>query len=315
MNKIANYYSTPTLIHLSRITALIEKSLREMLIRDDHLSYEYAGRTRELVFITGYSDEERSIPPFEHPMALDGVMNKKYIVVDLRKYVKQVNEKQMSLKDIITNYSAATFQINRAILLDMSLAEDSYKLQIVQDNLGIIFSNLMGTIINSTVKLNPRERVLVEMVCYDYVVYMFNKDLGKDSMREQCKTLLKKAKLTLTPTADMIDEVLTVSLTPESFLVCFENIKLILGEKAATLNIKVLFNNLSSFWFGPGAVETLMLAFEDTATMIALFMAAYNDASFKKSRLSTNIETVKRKIDKDSFSKLEAKIKEYSIYS
>ena len=63
-----------------------------------------------------------------------------------------------------------------------------------------------------------------------------------------------------------------------------------------------------------GAVETLMLAFEDRATIIALFLTAFNDASFKKSRLSTKIENVKRKIDKETFKKIELRLKEYSVY-
>ena len=99
---------------------------------------------------------KKEISPFEHPMMVDGVMNRKYIVVDLRKYVKQLNDKPSILKDVITNSSGALFQINRAILLDMSLAEDSYKLQIVQDNIALIFSNLISSVTNSIVNLNPK---------------------------------------------------------------------------------------------------------------------------------------------------------------
>ena len=58
---------------------------------------------------------------------IDGVMGRKYIVTDLRKYIKKVDDKPIVLKDIISNHSYAMFQINRAILLDIYLEDDGYK--------------------------------------------------------------------------------------------------------------------------------------------------------------------------------------------
>lgn len=314
MTKLLGYYGSPTLMHLTSRVVEIEKKIKELLLRDDRLSYEYTGRTRDFIFITGYNDEERELPPFEHPMLIDGVMSRKYIVVDLRKYVKQLNEKPNLLKESITNFAGATFQINRAILLDINLAEDSYKLQIVQDNIGLIFGNLVASIVNSIVNLNPKEKLYVEGVAYAYIIAMFNEDLNNEEMRDYIKPILKKAKLSLPLNVDMVDDLLTLNLTPKSFMECFDNIKKILGPKSVGLQLKSFYNNIASFWFGPGAAETLMLAFEDRATIICLFLTAYNDASFKKSRLSTNIENVKRKLDKETFKKIELKIKEYSIY-
>ncbi len=314
MSKLLGYYGSATLSHLAPKVADIEKKLRELLLRDDSLSYEYTGRERDFVFITGYNDEERDLSPFEHPMMVDGVMNRKYIVVDLRKYVKQLNDKPSILKDVITNSSGALFQINRAILLDMSLAEDSYKLQIVQDNIALIFSNLISSVTNSIVNLNPKEKLLVEGTAYAYIISMFNSELNNDEMRNYLKPILKKAKLTLPLNVDEVDSILSLNITAKSFMECFENIKKIVGPKSVSLQLKSFYNNISSFWFGPGAVETLMLAFEDRATIIALFLTAFNDASFKKSRLSTNIENVKRKIDKETFKKIELRLKEYSVY-
>mgnify|MGYP006345425853 CR=1 FL=1 len=123
--------------------------------------------------------------------------------------------------------------------------------------------------------------------------------------------MLRKAKLTLPLNVDMVDELLTINLNASNFPECFENIKFILGEKSVSLQLRPFYNTISNIWYGPGTMETVLLSLDNISTMLALYLTAYNDTSFKKSRLSTNIELVKRKIDKEAFKKIELKIKEY----
>ena len=311
MSKLLGFYGTTTLLHLGVRAIELEKKLRELLLRDDRLSYEFIGKNRDLIFITGCSLEEQELPPFDHPFMIDGVMGRKYIVTDLRKYIKKVDDKPIVLKDIISNHSYAMFQINRAILLDIYLEDDGYKLYLAQDNLGIIFANLIASAVNSIIKLNPKERLEVEGVCYMYVVAMFNKSYSRDDFSNYIKPLLRKAKLSLPVTVEIADNVMSTNILANTFMGCFENIQRVLGEKSKALQVKQLFNTLANVWYGPGTMETTLLSLEDISTMLALYLTAYNDTSFKKSRLSTNIELVKRKLDKEAFKKIELKIKEY----
>lgn len=312
MSKILGLYANSNLSFLASKVEAIEKKLKEYLIKDDFLSYEYFGKTRDFIFITGFNDEERELPPFDHPMMIDSVMNKKYIVVDLRKYVKQTTEKPATLKSILSNYSYAIFQINRAILLDMVLSGDSFKLQIVQENLAIIFSNIIASSINGVVRLTPKERLMIEGVCYCYVIGLFISDFTRDEKSNYLKPMLRKAKLTLPLNVDMVDELLTINLNASNFPECFENIKFILGEKSVSLQLRPFYNTISNIWYGPGTMETVLLSLDNISTMLALYLTAYNDITFKKSRITDFISIVKRKLDETAFKKIELKIKEYS---
>ncbi len=312
MSDILGLYASPRLSHLKSRALGIEKKIKEYVMMDDSLSYEYIGKTRDFLFITGWNDIEKELPPFDHPMLIDGLMNKKYIAIDLRKYVKSVTAKPTTLKEIISNYGYAMFQINRVILLDMSLADDSYKLQLVQENLAIIFSNLIASSINTMVKLNPMERVIVEGVAYIYVVGLFLNNYSKEEKLNYFKPILRNAKLSLPLNAMMTDTILGVNVNAKTFDECFENIRYVLGEKKAVVMLKPFYNTLSNLWYGPGTTETVLLSLEDISTMIALYLTAYNDATFKKSRISEGMLNVKRKIDAGNFKKIELRIAEYT---
>ena len=84
MSDILGLYASPRLSHLKSRALGIEKKIKEYVMMDDSLSYEYIGKTRDFLFITGWNDIEKELPPFDHPMLIDGLMNKKYIAIDLR---------------------------------------------------------------------------------------------------------------------------------------------------------------------------------------------------------------------------------------
>ena len=50
MSKLLGFYSTTTLSHLGVRAIELEKKLRELLLRDDRLSYEFIGKNRDLIF-------------------------------------------------------------------------------------------------------------------------------------------------------------------------------------------------------------------------------------------------------------------------
>ena len=77
MSDILGLYACPRLSHLKSRALGIEKKIKEYVMMDDSLSYEYIGKTRDFLFITGWNDIEKELPPFDHPMLIDGLMNKK----------------------------------------------------------------------------------------------------------------------------------------------------------------------------------------------------------------------------------------------
>jgi hypothetical protein len=53
MSKLLGFYGTTTLSHLGVRAIELEKKLRELLLRDDRLSYEFIGKNRDLIFTHG----------------------------------------------------------------------------------------------------------------------------------------------------------------------------------------------------------------------------------------------------------------------
>ncbi len=290
----------------------IKGKILSYILKDDRLSYEVMGKNRDFIFITGYNQEEKELPVFEHPILIDGLMGKHYIAVDMRKYVKTLKEKPTLLIPELSNVSYGKFCIMRAILTDMYL-EDKTSLMVVQDPVSILFGMTVTTYIETLVALTPREKVIVEAVCYIYASSLYLENYNKDEKRNYFRAKLKNLKLSLPILNELNDEILSVNLDAYKFEHLFENIGFILGTKKQALGLQSFINSISNLWYGPGQVETTLLSLEDLPTMITLYVSALSDTSLKKSRISIILDRFKRKIDMDKINKLQLNMKNYGL--
>lgn len=290
----------------------IKGKILSYILKDDRLSYEVMGKNRDFIFITGYNQEERELPVFEHPIVLDGLMGKHYIAVDLRKYMKSLKEKPTLLIPELSNVSYGKFCITRAILTDMML-EDKTSLMLVQEPISILFGMVVATYIESIVALTPREKVLVEAISFMYASSLYIESYSKEEKKNYFKAKFKNLKMSLPILNEMYDEIFSVNLDANKFEHLFENIGFILGTKKQVLSLPSFINMISNLWYGPGQVETTLLSLEDLPTMIALYMAALSDTSLKKSRISVILDRYRRKVDTDKINKLQLNMKSYGL--
>ena len=290
----------------------IKGKILSYILKDDRLSYEVMGKNRDFIFITGYNQEERELPVFEHPIVLDGLMGKHYIAVDLRKYMKSLKEKPTLLIPELSNVSYGKFCITRAILTDMML-EDKTSLMLVQEPISILFGMVVATYIESIVALTPREKVLVEAISFMYASSLYIESYSKEEKKNYFKAKFKNLKMSLPILNEMYDEIFSVNLDANKFEHLFENIGFILGAKKQVLSLPSFINMISNLWYGPGQVETTLLSLEDLPTMIALYMAALSDTSLKKSRISVILDRYRRKVDTDKINKLQLNMKSYGL--
>lgn len=290
----------------------IKGKILSYILKDDRLSYEVMGKNRDFIFITGYNQEERELPVFEHPIVLDGLMGKHYIAVDLRKYMKSLKEKPTLLIPELSNVSYGKFCITRAILTDMML-EDKTSLMVVQEPISILFGMVVATYIESIVALTPREKVLVEAISFMYASSLYIESYSKEEKKNYFKAKFKNLKMSLPILNEMYDEIFSVNLDANKFEHLFENIGFILGTKKQVLSLPSFINMISNLWYGPGQVETTLLSLEDLPTMIALYMAALSDTSLKKSRISVILDRYRRKVDTDKINKLQLNMKSYGL--
>lgn len=290
----------------------VKSKILAYILKDDRLSYEVMGKNRDFIFITGYNQEEKELPVFEHPILLDSVMGKHYIAVDLRKYVKTLKEKPTLLIPELSNVSYGKFCIMRAILTDMYI-EDKTSVMLVQDQVAVLFGLLIGTYIETLVTLTPREKVIIEAISFMYASSLFLTDYNRDEKKNYFRAKFKNIKLSLPILTEFVDEIFSVNIDANKFEHLFENIGFILGAKKNAINIHSFINSISNLWYGPGQVETTLLSLEDIPTMITLYTSALSDTSLKKSRISVILDRYKKKIDMDKFNKLQLNMKSYGL--
>lgn len=291
----------------------IKSKILSYVLKDDRLSYEIMGKHRDFIFITGYNQEEKELPVFDHPILIDSVMGKHYIVVDLRKYTKSsLKEKPALILPELSNLSYGKFGMMRAILTDMYL-EDKSKLTIVQEPISILYAMIISTYIETLVTLTPKEKVVVEAVAYMYASSKFLENLNSDEKKNYFKAKFKSVKLSLPIINELYDEILSVNMNANKFEHLFENIGFVLGNKSKAIGMQSFINSISNLWYGPGAVETTLLSLDDLPTMISLYVSALSDTSLKKSRISIILDRYKRKIEVEKITKLQLNMKSYGL--
>lgn len=291
----------------------IKSKLLAYIIKDDDLSYEITGKKRDFIFITGYNQEEKELPMFDHPVLIEGLMGKSYIAIDLRKYLKtNLKEKPLLLKQELNNYSYGMFSINRTIITDIYL-DDKTKLGVLQDPISTIFAMIVSTYIEMMVSLTPKEKIQIEAVSYIYACSMFLENYSNDERKSYFKAKLKTVKLSFPLLNENIEEVINCNINATTFVHLFESIGYLIGEKKQGININSFINSITSLWYGPGTVETTLLSLSDLPTMISLYYSALSDSSLRKSRVSVIIERFKKKLDMDKINKLTQNIKSYNL--
>ena len=143
-----------------------------------NLNYEFQDYPKtKLVFITGCTQEERDLAVFDHTTIIEykGI---KYIVADLRKYVRQLNDQPISLTEIIKDLANATYIINRSIFI----------MDFVDEKLGIYrkfykpsitaYAEFISYIVNTAITLTPQEFYSVKFVAtwFGYSLFATEED-------------------------------------------------------------------------------------------------------------------------------------------
>ena len=84
-----------------------------------------------------------------------------------------------------------------------------------------------------------------------------------------------------------------------------------LPTKKDVLKPEAIYNALNSLWYGPGNVSTTLVHLEDLSTMLVLYFTSITDATYKRTRVATTINNLKRRIEIKDYENLRLVIKEY----
>lgn len=288
--KINNPYDTSfgSLINTTKISESLTRYLA--LVDIKLLSYEYSVEgDSKLIFITGYNDEEKELPIWEHPLVFQDIKQNKIVAVDLRKYVKTDNTQPMNLSDIVRDKGSMDFCVLRALLTLDSINDELGEHRPIYKNIASAMSGFVSTIYSSIVGLDIVEKAHTEVAVgyYCNLAMVDDKDLKEMLDPIKARVLktpysLKMNEKTLKATIDNIPHEVT---SMESMLEMIRSVLPI--EKKPFITESALINAIGNAFYGPGGSETLIMSLEHIPTWMALVYTGLENKSYKRSKLGS----------------------------
>lgn len=319
MLKLANPYHTTygRFINTTKIKESLDKYVT--LNKDINLSYEYFIDTDEelrIVFITGYNSDEQELPIWEHPLVFESMDKVIVVAVDVRKYVKPNSELSSKLSDIVKDASNLNFNIIRTLLTAEYAVGNTRVIKNGNKTMSMGMALWLSNIINTIVTLNPVEKLHVEIaIAFSINMMTISEDDRADSAHvAEARILSYRLSLPVSKTAmKVVVDKLNINVTDIDKLV--DNIRSVLpAEKAKIIDTNGVVNLVNNSWFGPGGVETVMMALENLPTWIALLYIALSDKTFKRSKIATALDKISAKIKAKEFIRyVEIYIKENKV--
>lgn len=286
----------------------------EKIIRTP-LNYEITDENDvKLDFITGYNDDEKKLPVFDHPVIIEDYKGIKHIVTDLRKYCKAVTEQPIELADVINNKAGAKFVINRAIMNLKLLREEIGSFKTVQNSFTTLFAIVVSNAINQIVTLSPRDVVLVEVLSSVYLTNKFSYRFSKSERESIYAGRVSQLNLSFgSPKSKDINGILkdvdTEMVTFDDLIIQICNIIPDLKNRITTNAVVVAVSN---WWYGPGGVSTMAAHFEHLPTLLALYYTVNTDTTYKRNKLAMIANKNKKKINLEAINSMIKIIKEFS---
>lgn len=269
-----------------------------------NLNYEFKEENHShLVFITGFSKEEQALPVFEHPVVFKNLRNEMTTVVDLRQYIVKSQDQPVHILSEMRDKNAGLFVILRGLFTYNFVNENLGVFKSINKTITAGFGLLISNIINMMVSLDPLEKINVELVAGHYINVMMS--TSDDSDKDAISARLANTKFSLQVSQRNVLHVLDmINLDVAKFDDLVENIKSVLPEsKKNLITTSVIINALSSYWYGPGRTETMVIGLEHVPTWIALIISATTDASYKHSKLATVLSKYSKQIEANDLPK------------
>lgn len=262
-----------------------------------NLNYEYKNNKNKLVIITGYCEEERQLPVFEHPIVLNGIKDS-IVCVDIRKYVRQHNEQTLNIKNIIKDTSTLNFIMLRTLLTLDFVDGNFHTISIIDKNIAIAYSMILSNIFTHIANLNSVEKINIEIVLCYFIYSSFIEEKNIDEMYDAIIAKISNTKLSIPINIKIVSNALdNKPKYYKNFVELIETLKmLVTDDKKDLLNLTVLNNNLSTMWYGPGGAEAMIMSTEHIPTLTSLIYSGSTDATYKRSRLSNVLDKLSNKI-------------------
>lgn len=281
-------------------TKNIEEKILEYLIKTDYinLNYEYISKDCKLVYITGFNDEERDIPNFDQPLILNH-RGETTIVADLRPYVTKQQTQPANLASIARDSGNLKYCVLNTLIISDLISGNYGKYKPYNKAIGSSFGFFMGHVLDMIIRLNPIEKVNVEVTAAYYMLhklYDSSEFSNKDSykyIKDSIMATLARCKYSIPLQMNAIEGIIG-KIEDIEYTGTIDNLLQYLSRqldngKEKVLTKQVLINAVSNVWFGHGGSETVLIALEHVPTWMSLLYTIETNSMFKKTRLATII--------------------------
>lgn len=273
---------------------------------DINLNYECTDN-KNLVFITGYNAEEENLPMFNHPCIFEDVKGEKHIAVDLRKYVKKVNEQPLNILDIAKDKSSVLNLMYNAIIISDLLNDNYGEYRPLFNPITTAYSFFISYLVDIVVKLSPLEKVDAELAALFSANVMLIPDSTEktDEYLDTIAARMAQCKLSIPYTKKSVEQTIANVVSYDStFNAVVANVNAVLPEeKASLINSQILAGLMSNIWYGPGSEESLIIALESMPLWMCIVYSAISDNTYKRSRLTSILDKYSRQINSKEFIK------------
>jgi len=287
-----------SLLNIKKIEDALIRYINVVNLNELEFEYPSTGDNR-CIYITGYSDEEKELPTWEHPMVLKTMKGHTVIVNDIRRYIKKVTELPATIEEITKDKNSIDFIVIRSLLTKDFVTGDisQHRAMFMPSTtaMGLWLSGMFNTI----VALPPEEAFGVEITSSVYANTLY---YNKKEVSDNIDTIIARvvsAKHVFKLSASKVKERASqYMVTDHGMSELIDNVRTAVNEdKQQFILVDSLIGAMGNVWYGPGGSETPIMSLENIPTWLALLYSAVNNRSYAKSRLGTLLNKYNRVID------------------
>lgn len=304
---ILNPYETSIGLHFN--TKNLELKLSEFLIKGrdtKNLNYEYViDKEIDVIFITGKNEDEKDLPIWNHPLFITDFRGSKKIFVDMRPYVRpKKDEEIININSIVTNKLGFDFTIIRVIYMVL-LYTNKNSIDNISNNLAIAFSKWVSTSIKSALYLDVESVIKLEVLTLHYILCKFNDSKLNGNDIDNIYFKISKLHKALKGNVKYVRETcIGINTEPKDVVDLANNIRIaIKNPLVKDMTSTMIYNILSTTWFGINPNENITMSLEHIPTLIAIVGTSLESKVLKHSRLSNILNENKRTIGGDELMK------------
>ena len=280
--------------------------IQKYLITADkkELQYEYNTSGVGIIFITGKNQEERDLALWNHPMLVEDVSNKKYIVLDVRRMVSFKDEYFLNIENILRDKLSFKLVLLTALLM-IDYLEDNHEVMTLKDSTATGFQAWIGKQTASVLGLDVVESIAINIVTLHYYLCIFNNVEQSDSTFNAIKSRISKL-LPGNIKGTFINEVLeNANKNPKNISDLVSNIRTcVKSDKTENIDGTFIYNLIGNNWFGLNADEVMAISLENSPYFISMMYLTLSENNYKKTRLSILLKNAGRKLEANKLVKI-----------